>query len=449
MHDKKAMTLLLTLLLSLCLCACGAKATSAQPAPTETPELVFAAGSVAPDASELRIPLAKGETALLSSLPQLRAADFSGSEDEEEVAAWAKAHPEIECYYTVTLPDGTVLDSGTESFDMRELSAGECEAAARKLALLPELRRVRLGAEGGVHDWESIGRLRALLPDAAFRYGFTLYGKECDLSDASLNFSHIPIEDDGAALRRVIPLMSELSYVDMDSSGVSNPVMEKLRADFPELKFVWRVWFGENYSVRTDVQRILASKPSAGGMLYDWDVEALSCCRDVVFLDLGHNKQLTNISFVSQMPKLEVAILGMCDWSDASPLTNCPELEYLEMFSTNCSDLRPLAKLTNLKHLNIAGNVEIDDITPLYALTQLERLWLGSYNRVPAEQVEEFQKRVPNCEVDNMVYDDPTGGHWRYDGDGLMVDRYFLLRMQFDEYKSSVYSYTWNDKLYE
>jgi Leucine-rich repeat (LRR) protein len=328
------------------------------------------------------------------------------------------------------------------------MSPAECEAAAAKLSLLPELKRVKLGGEGGMQDWESLRRLRALLPDTAFKYSFTLYGKTCDLSDSSLNFSHIPIEDNGAALRQVIPLMSELNYVDMDTTGLSNQEMEKLRADFPDVKFVWRVWFGESYSVRTDVQRILASKPTAGGMLYPWDVEALSCCHDVVFLDLGHNKQLTDISFVAQMPKLEVAILGMCDWSDATPLASCPELEYLEMFSTNCTDLKPLAGLSKLEHLNIAGNVELEDISPLYGMTQLKRLYLGSMNRVPWEQCEEFQKRVPNCEFDTQVYDDPTGGHWRWDSDGNQVDRYYLLRMQFGYYEDDVYSFTWNDKLY-
>ena len=449
---KKNLLSSLCLLSCLLLAACGGPGKNAGPAPTEKPgppPVAFAAGSIAADAEELRLTLAEGETALLASLPALRSADFSGSMNEEEIAAWAKAHPGIECFYTVTLPDGTVIDSGTQSFDLRGLSPAECEACAAKLALLPELKSVKLGKEGGAHTWESLRRLRELLPETAFKYGFTLYGKDCDLSDASLNFSHIPIEDNGDALRKVIPLMSELNYVDMDTTGVSNPEMEKLRKDFPDVKFVWRVWFGEAYSVRTDVQRILASKPGAGGMLYPWDVEALSCCHDVIFLDLGHNQQLTDISFVAQMPKLETAILAMCDWTDATPLTNCPELEYLEMFSTKCSDLRPLTKLTKLKHLNIAGIVDIEDVSPLFGMTQLERLYLGSMNRVPNEQADELRRHLPNCEVDTLVYDDPTGGHWRWDGDGNIVPRYYLLRMQFGYYEDDAFSFWWNDPLYD
>ena len=444
---------LCTALLCLLLAGCAGNGVSAL-APKETKaspasEVAFAAGTVPVGASEIRLALEEGETALLASLPNLSSADLSGSRNEEEVAAWARAHPEVECYYTVTLPNGDVVDSGARSYDLSGLSPEECEEAAAKLALLPALKSVRLGAEGGAQNWESLARLKKLLPEATFRYGFSLYGKSCDLSDASLNLRKVPVEDGGAALRRVIPLMRELSYVDMDSTGVSNQEMEKLRLDFPDVKFVWRVWFGDSYSVRTDVQRILASRPTAGGMIYDWDVEALSCCHDVVFLDLGHNGALTDISFVAQMPKLEVAILGMCGWSDASPLASCPELEYLEMFSTPCVDLSPLAELRNLRHLNVAGIAGLADITPLYNLTELKRLYLGSMNCVPWEQCEEFQKRVPDCEFDTMVYQDPTGGHWRFDENGDMVERYYLLRMQFGNYESEVYSYTWNDKLYE
>ena len=455
MINKKLQAGLCAGLCCMMLCACaqkaggspGVPASSAAPAPT-APPVVFAAGSVPADAVELRLPLSDGETALLASLQNLSAADFTGSQNEEEIAAWALSHPEIESYYTVTLPDGTVLDSDTKSYDMSGMSVEQCEATARKLALLPLLKSVKLGSEGGAQSWESLGRLRQILPKTAFKYKFTLYGKECDLSSSSLNFSHQSVSDNGEALRRVIPLMPDLSYVDMDSCGVSNAEMEKLRAAFPDVKFVWRVWFGEHYSVRTDVQRILASKPSAGGMLYPADGEALACCHDVVFLDIGHNQQLTDISFVSQMPKLEVAIVGMCGWSDASPLASCPELEYLEMFSTECTDLKPLAGLKNLKHLNVAGIVGLEDISPLYELTQLERFYLGSMNRVPWEQCEEFQKRVPNCEFDTGVYDDPTGGHWRWN-DGNIVDRYYLLRMQFGYYEDDVYSFTWNDPLYQ
>ena len=161
----------------------------------------------------------------------------------------------------------------------------------------------------------------------------------------------------------------------------------------------------------------------------------------------GATEVLKDISFLRGMPKLEVAILAMCSFSDISPLADCPELEYLEMQSTQCGDISPLSGLKKLRHLNMANNLGISDITPLYSLTELERLWIGSWTVIPNEQVEEMRRRAPHCEIDTMVYDDPTAGAWRYDGDGNMTERYFILRMQFDGYKFSSYSFSRNDPL--
>jgi len=414
----------------------------------KVPPVEFAAGSVPADATELRLPLARGETALLDELAALQFADLSDSEDPAEVAAWAKAHPAVDVVFNVTLPDGTVLDTSTRSYNMSSMSSDACLAAAPMLALLPELKSVNLGREGGDIGWDTIDSLHRFMPGVTFKYAFTLYGQSCDLSNLTINLSHIPVDDNGAAVKKVMEYMPQLTYLDMDSCGVSNEDMEAIRLAYPNVKVVWRIWFGDAYSVRTDVQRILASRPTVGGAIMDNTAKNLYYCHDVVFLDLGHSGGITNIEFVRGMPKLEVAILITGSWTDASPLADCPELEYLEIFSTFCDDLTPLGELHNLKHLNIANDPYFTDLSPLYNLTQLERLWLGCMTRVTDEQVEEFHRRVPGCEINTTVYDDPTGGHWRYDDDGNQVERYYLLRIQFDQYKDSAYAYWWNDPLY-
>ena len=442
---KKPLFPLLILMLCLLLPACGKQEA---PALTPDPFVHFAAGDIETAATELRLPLAAGETELLSALPGLLYADLSGSEDPAEISAWAKAHPDVDVFFTVTLPDGTVLDSETRSFDLSGMTPAEALAAAKALAPLPGLRSVKLGSEDGPIGWDTVTKLRGILPEASFHYSFTLYGQPCDLANTTINLSHIPVDDDAAAVRRVMALMPGLTYLDMDSCGVSNEEMEQLRLDFPNVKVVWRIWFGDSYSVRTDVQRILASRPSAGGAIMDNTAKNLYYCHDLVFLDLGHSGGISDISFVTGMPKLEVAILITGTWRDASPLAQCPELEYLEMFSTYCNDLSPLANLKNLKHLNIANNPNFTDLSPLYGLKQLERLWLGSNTLVTDEQVEEMHRQVPGCVINTSVYDDPTAGGWRFDSDGNLVERYFLLRIQFDQYKDSAYSFWWNDPLY-
>ena len=458
----------LLLLMCMALAACGKAALPARatPAPQAETAAHFAGGDVEFTATELRMKLSSGETALLDSLTALSSADFSGSENEEEIAAWAQAHPNVQTRYTVTLPGGAVLDSDTTSADLSGLPAADCEAAARKLALLPNLGSVNLGAEGGALSWSDIARLRQILPKTVFKYAFKLYGKDCNLADTTINLFRVQVPDNGKLIDEVMGYMPQLTYVDMDSCGLDPRRLEEINLRHPDAKLVFRVYFGDNYTARTDAERILASMASRGGMLTDNNVDGLYYCHDVKYLDLGHNTELTNIGFVAQMPKLEVAILAMCNISNIQPLASCPELEYLELANTYASDLRPLSGLKKLRHLNVASigydqpwdgtdRIQLKDITPLYSLTELERLWIGAYNPVPAEQVAEMQRRAPNCEIDLTVYEDPVGGRWRYiamaDYIYTYVDtyheRYVKLRQQFGDYAYSAYNFTWNDPL--
>ena len=124
--------------------------------------------------------------------------------------------------------------------------------------------------------------------------------------------------------------------------------------------------------------------------------------------------------------------------------------KYLEIFSTECSDLTPLSGLTKLRHLNIANNLGITDLSPLYGLKDLERLWIGSMTRLTNEQLDEIRRQLPNCDINTTVYDDPTAGGWRYvsvNGEACMAERYYVLRLQFDDYQFSAYSFARNDPL--
>ena len=203
--------------------------------------------------------------------------------------------------------------------------------------------------------------------------------------------------------------------------------------------------------MRTDVERILASNPGIGGELTPENTKSLKYCTKVKYLDLGHNSYLSSIEFVRYMPDLEAAILAMGDWSDASPLSGCTKLRYAELQTTCINDLRPLVTLTSLTDLNLCYNFALHDISPLYELTQLQRLYLGKYTPVPAEQVAEMQRRAPNCEI-NTTTENPTDGKWRYTAvtpyGNEVAPAYQWLRdvMRYDEAPSS-YAYSYNDPL--
>lgn len=434
--------------------AAGETAAAPTPAPTE---IRLSGGSFSSDSEELTTVVTPEDLTLLESFTALKRADFRGSGCQRELADWALRHPEVSVRCEVRLADGTEVPANTRELDLTGRAQAENLLA---LVLLPELQSVELGscdnAADSDMDWEALAKAEAACPETEFRYAFRLFGKAFDLQSTEMDLNHITMDDEGALVKKVAACLPGLTLLDMDFCEVSDEAMAEIRDSLPNTEVVWRIWFGngrKGYTVRTNVDKILASNPGKGGELTPENTKSLKYCTKVRYLDLGHNDQMTDISFVSYMPDLEVAVLAMGGFSDLSPLADCPKLEYLEMQTTAASDLRPLSGLKNLRHLNIAYIFSLTDITPLYELTELERLWIGAYDPVPLEQIEEMQRRAPNCEIDYTTTD-PTGGHWRYVSfdaydHGELHPRYALLYQQFNYGAAPrCYSYIENDPLY-
>ena len=360
------------------------------------------------------------ETArLLGFVPTLRSVEL-GSPDAgtrittADLDAMKAALPDAELHYTVTLL-GKPLDPKAESLDLSELKHEDVEGAAAALSGLPELKEITLsGGEEGLSLEEALLIANAA-PKAVVSYPVSLYGVDFDLSDEGLDLNHIWLDDQGEGIRQVLPCMRACTWLDMDSCGVDNEHMAQIRDENPNVEVIWRVNFGSNYSVRTNVTKILASMPSKGGALYDSVGEQLQYCTKVRYLDLGHNDGITDFSFIRNMPDLEVVIISMTGISDLSPFTECHNLLYMEAGNTRIGDLSPLAECKTLKHLNIGTNANIRDISPLYDL-DLKRLWIGSYTPVPGDQVAEMQERHPSCIINTSA---PSGLERGADGGAL------------------------------
>lgn len=378
---------------------------------------------------------------LLTYLPALERVDLGEAARglaPEQVRAFQEAYPALRFDYRFSVA-GQELDLDLQTLDLTGQDGEVLKALSPYLPLMTDLETVDLGSdrEETHFSWEDIAALEAACPWAELRYDFSLYDRAFSLTDTEMDLSHVYVTDGGAAVRQVIACMPKLTYLDMDSCHVSNEDMAALRDDFPNIKVVWRIWFGgDAYSARTDTERILAS--IKGYWLTGEQVQDLQYCTDVVYLDLGHNI-IDDISFVACMPKLQVAILAINYWSDATPLANCPELEYLEIFNTRVSDLNPLSGLTKLKHLNISFLRRVSDISPLYGLTGLERLWIGCLDPIPDEQIEHIRELLPDCEINTTTLN-PTEEGWRYLENGEMAPRYALLQEQFDNYSYEAYS---------
>ncbi len=444
------------------------------------------------------------ETArLLNFLPNVKTVDLGTAQagsalGTEELAAIAAACPNAELKYSLSFL-GQELALSQAELDFSSLTSGQVSEAASVLQCMNRVSKIRLNDSLSLDD---VARLHEAAPDAVLDYNFSLWGVNGNLADENLSFSHIKMNDEGEAVRRIVPCMKNLKTLDMDSCGVSNEAMAVIRDENPDVNVIWRVWFA-GYTARTDVERILASSIAKGGVVTDEEASVLKYCTKIKYLDLGHNKALTDISFVSYMPDLEVAIFAINNIEDISPLANCPKLEYLEINSTNVTDLTPLSNATALRYLNIGrcqaspendGTDEkrprVTDISPLFGLKDLERLFIGNLTApgIPKEQLDKMAEVMgvqkvdsegdycdPRVSPEGLAYDfcrinissgDPSQGSWRTAGyrpdwvwaqaltnGGVFNDplneRYKLLREQFGyDTADQSYSLPQNDPLY-
>jgi len=311
--------------------------------------------------------------------------------------------------------------------------------------VLPVYEDIDLGQEFAHDRLSTIYDFYKKHPDIMVRYEFGVFGQRHDINDTILDFNHIYMNDQGEEVRSVISCMPKLRILDMDWCLVDNEHMAKIREDYPNVEVEWRLTTfpsNEYYGLRTDAEKIFLSA-FGGGMLTDEDCEQLKYCTKVKYLDIGHNEELRDASFLAYMPELEVCILSINLVEDISGLANCKHLEYLEMFNTHITNLDCLEGMTELRHLNVCQNPYLTDITGTYTVEGLERFWIGDIysTAVPREQVEEYKKLHPETNTCDWTYGAHTAG-WR---EG---PRYELLwvQMGYDE-EDSDYSYYWNDPL--
>ena len=341
---------------------------------------------------------------LLGFLPALKAVDLGEPQiGAEGIAALKAALPDISLSYDAMLL-GQKLDTTAEVLDLNALTPADLDQAIVAVGSMPNLKKILLSGDTGL-TLDNALAIGDAAPQAVISFPVSMYGKDFNLADEGLDLNHIAIEDQGSGVRKVLPYMRACTYLDMDSCGVGNADMALIRDENPNVEVIWRVNFGTDYSVRTNVTKILASKPTKGGILYNDVGEQLKYCTNVHYLDLGHNSDITDFSFIRSMPELEIVVISMTGITDLSPFTACTHLKYLEAGNTPLSDLSPLAQCKELKHLNVGTCFNVKDISPLYEL-DLKRLWLGVGDPVPAEQVAKMRELHPDCEVNTTV---PTG----------------------------------------
>ncbi len=346
-------------------------------------------------------------------------------------------------------PNGSTYRGNEIRIKLPGLLGADVERTIALLGEMPNLRTVDLGEKQGARglSLQRLWQLQQACPEINFIYRFTLWNQELSTQDTELDLKYIPMVDEGAMVMRLLRCMPRCRSLDMDSCGVSSEAMARIREAFPDVEVNWRVWFGKEFSVRTDCERIIATNH-----LNDDNCRDLKYCTKVRFLDVGHNPNLSDISFLTDMTELEACILAIMPFRDLTPLTNCTKMEYLELCEViphpgKVLDLAPLAGMTHLRHLNICKLYEVENYEFLENCTDLERLWIGKLTYIPTEYVDHLKEALPDTQI-NWWTQVCVTETWREDPPGVWVPRYAELREQFDynHYDKAV-SYWWNDPL--
>ena len=362
----------------------------------------------------------------LQYLPDITRITFPATDlSYDQINDMRAAFPNVDVCYTVSFLDQE-LEEGVTELNLSAMDPTQLDALVSAMDLLPVLSSLELMDENGGSTFglTDVKTLMDTCPDLDIHYTFDFYGQTLSTTTERVELQRAEIGNEGEALiRQALDIMPNCTYMKLDDCGVESTVMASIRDDYPNTKVVWRIFFGK-FNCLTDAEMLRLTNG-----LKDSMVGELIYCTDVKYLDVGHNEPLTDISFIKYMPKLEICILSGSLVEDLSAFENHPSIEFLEMcFCGVVADLNPLSNCPNLKYLNISYTA-VKDITCLYNVP-LERFCCMQV-KVPDNQKNEFDKRHPDAVIrykGTQCY----GYAWRYVDDGITFwDYYANMRVIF------------------
>lgn len=359
----------------------------------------------------------------LKHMPLLKRIGFMNAEmTVEEITQLKEAYPDIALSFGAEILGKEYDVENTTSLDLSALTPDQVEEVAGKLGALTSLESVELMASGASRlTLADVKKLVDAAPNVKFHYVFDFYGITVDSADEEVIIKNINVEDDNFEqnLRMALDVMSGCKRFVLDGKGqydklwqkISNETLAKIREDYRDkLKFVWRVYFGENGSSLTDAEVLRA----VYGVTDD-NSKAMIYCENVRYLDLGHNEYLDYMDFLSGMKDLEVAILSGAPLKDLDPIAACKNLKFLEI--ANClylPDIDALKECTQLEMLNISFTT----FTDMSVVNDLNLTHLTCVQtKIEDEVIEQYIEEHPDCWT---VYkgSQPYGIGWRYAENG-------------------------------
>jgi internalin A len=119
------------------------------------------------------------------------------------------------------------------------------------------------------------------------------------------------------------------------------------------------------------------------------DLSPLAKLKNLKSLTL-YSPKLESIDALASLTNLETLDLSITNIISLYGSVSHPKLQDLKMSPTQVSDIKSLAKLTNLRVLNLRGLRKITDITPLKQLINLKEINLENCENISDEQIEDL-----------------------------------------------------------
>lgn len=338
----------------------------------------------------------------------------------QQAAALEETYPLLQLNFTVELL-GNSYDTATTHLDLSGMGSAQVDTVVSRLGLLTGLQTVTLSNSLSFAD---VDRLQEANPNAVFDYRFQLFGKSVSTADKEIVFKNQKIGNGGEEeLRKALSILEGCDRVVLDNCGFDSEVLAAVRDDFRgKVKVVWRVYFGTDgrYNTLTDDDTIRAvynvTDDTCGPMKY---------LEDVKYMDIGHNEHLSDLSFISYMPELEVLIASESGVKDLTGFDNCKKLTWLELaYCYKLENIDALAGCDGLKYLNLSYS-KVKSLAPLDGL-RLERFVYLSPKASTAEQ-NTFLSIHPKGECITVFYgySMPYSYGWRYDDNGKTMFWYY------------------------
>ena len=356
-------------------------------------------------------------------LPSLKNLTFpSTSLSADQIGGLKTAVPAVSVKYTMAT-QGSEISADISAVDLSAMTSGQLDDTISQLKAYPNVVWVELMKSSGGSNLSiaDVKKLQESCPNVIFHYSFTLFGKTVSTTDAKIEFVNKSIGNSGEGkIREALDILTGCTYFKLDTCGLSNEVLAKIRDDYPRTKVVWRIvqpnktW--RSWLTDTDTLRAVYGIDDSNSGQFKYLTE-------VKYMDLGHNTSMVDLSFCAYMPNLEIAILSGSPIKDLTPLSNCKKLEFLEIaWCGHVKDVSPLAGCDSLKYLNI-GHTAVKDVSSLKGL-KLELLSYVNSGRMglTADFWAEVQKLFPSCLITYDPLKDsnatPYGVGWRYKAEG-------------------------------